>query len=515
MIGQKEAYPNLLRGRELEPLILKSMQDKNGRLQQALEAIREATLRRTGAMMCEFHTVSKRGNSTLTPASSGNEKEVYIKENSGLLNPVLEIQTTEDPTSWNYLYIPDYGRYYFLDDWIYYRGIWSVQGECDVLASWKDSILNTSAMVQFSSIDYNLMAMDGRIASTAAYDRQVESAPFAGSLTGQQTVPGGYFALTVIAANSTWATGGATTYFLSYQDMQSFAAELATDNVWTQMEQFFKNPEAGIIDCYYLPIDVSAYVSLSTAQPVTIGDYTFGAAGRLALSTNLAVKSKSASITIPWRYDDFRRLSPYTEISLFVPFCGAKTLPSEMLADVEAVLVDYSVDVSTGAVQAICHVKQEVIAEFSGNLRVALPIGQTQARVDSILGASGSAVTAIGGAITGNPIAVGAGAVAAVSSIVSPTSHNVCGGFQGSVLGAILGNDVSRWQQFRLAATSRDTTEEPENLTAVIGSPLYKVRAISGLTGYCQTSGFSVNAACTQTERERINRLMDGGVYIE
>lgn len=509
MIDRKRELPRMSGNR------ISLMNSESERIAQAREELFRSIQGRISGMRINFYNFSKRGNSTASPGAGGTEKSVYLKDNSSILSPVIEIEGTEDPTSWNYMYIPDYGRYYFIQNWTYYRGIWSCQGEVDSLASWKSAVLSTSALVAFSSSDYNLMAMDSRIASTGSYDRQIESAAFAGALSGQQTVPSGSFALTVIAENSVWATGGATTYFLTYQEMQSFANELASADVWTQIEQFFKNPEAGIIDCYYLPIDVAQYVDLSTSQAVSIGDYTFTATGRLALSTNLAVKSKSASITIPWAYDDFRRLSPYTEISLFVPFCGSKSLPTELLSDVEAVLIDYSVDVATGAVQAIAYVKQEVLAEFSGNMRVALPIGQTQARVDSILGGAAGAITAIGGAATGNPIAFGSGLVSAVSSIVSPSIHNVCGGFQGSVLGAILGNEVSRWQYFRLAATSRSTTDTPEGIRTAIGNALYKVRQINGLSGYCQTSGFSVSAPCTQTERERINGLMDGGVFIE
>lgn len=466
-------------------------------------------------MLAQFYAFSKRANSTLAPTGTGTQKTVELKDATDILSPSIEMQTPGDPTTWNYCYLPAFSRYYHILRWEYYRGTWTAHMDVDVLASWKSAINATSAMVLFSSSAYNLQAMDNRIASTASYDRQVSSAAFAGTLTQQQVQPGGYFALTVIAGNSVWATGGATTYFLTYQQMQLFANELATEDLWKQLEQFFTNPEAGIIDCYYLPIDVSQYISLTTAQTITIGDYTFGATGKLAQATNLAVKSKQVTIDIPWGYNDFRRLQPYSELTLFVPFCGAKSLSGELLSDVEAILIDYSVDVSTGAVQAICYVKEEVLAEFSGNIRISLPIGQTQARVDSIIGGAAGAITAVGGMVTGNPLAIGAGAISAVSSIVTPAQQNICGSMNGSVLGAILGNDTSRWQKFRLVVTSRSTTDDPDNMRGTVGNVLCKVRQISGLSGYCQTNGFSVSASCTQTERDRINQLMDGGVYLQ
>lgn len=467
-------------------------------------------------MLVEFWTYSKRYNSTSLPSGDGTEKECYLKEVSSVLSPLLELQTEFNPSAWNYCYIPDFSRYYYIDNWDYFRGVWRGSCRVDVLGSWKTYISNTSALVIFSSSDYNLSIMDNRIASTADYDRQVTSAPFAGALTsGQQLQPGGYFALTCISGGSVWATGGTTTYFLDYQAMQGVAQFLGTEDLWESLQQFFTDPVNGIIDCYYLPIDVSQYIDLTTPQVVKIGQYSFGeVTGKLAQATNLAVKSKHATIEIPWGYDDFRRMSPYSEVTLFVPFCGSKSLPTDQLSDVENILVDYSVDVSTGAVQAIAYVKQEVMGEFSGNIRVNLPIGQTQARVDSILGGAAGTVTALGGAASGNPIALGAGLISAVSSVVSPSTYNICGGFGGSVLGTILGNDVGRWQGFRLACTSRQTTDSPENMRPIVGNALYKVRQINGLTGFCQTSGFSVAAPCTAQERQEINALMDGGVYL-
>ena len=464
-------------------------------------------------MMSEFYVFSKRHNSTAVP-DGGTEIDVNLKDACSILRPVIELQT-RPPSSWNYCFLPDFGRYYYVGDWTYERRVWTAQLTVDLLASWRSSILATDALVVFSSSAYNLQAIDNRIAATASYERQTAMADFIGLRGGAQLTPQGHFGLTVLSGTSVWATGGATTYFCTYQEMQLFAHELLEPTMWESLKQFFNNPMDGIIDCYYLPIDVSQYVDLTTPQAISVGDHTFSATGRLAQATNLAVKSKHTTIDIPWRYSDFRRLSPYSEVTLFVPYCGSKTLSAELLSDIEAILIDYSVDVNTGAVQALTYVKQEVLEEFSGNMKIQLPIGQSQSRVDSIVGAVGGAVTAIGGFSSGN-VALGAtGVLSAIGSVITPQGQKTCGGMQGSILGAILGNDVNRWQEFRLAVTSRTTTAEPEGIRAVQGNVLNDVRELSTLTGYVQTSGAHVQAPAYDSELQQIDALLDAGIYIE
>lgn len=465
-------------------------------------------------MQATFYTYSKRKNSTAQP-TGGDDIEISLKEPCSVLSPILELQTIPDPSGWNYCYLMDFGRYYYVGDWTYYRGTWSATCEVDPLASWRAQIKSQTLFVLYSATEYNLQVLDTRLAATAEYDRQVTTEAFAGAKANAQIQPQGYFALTVLAGTSTWSTGAATTYFLTYQQMQMFARELLQPDGWDALKQFFTNPVDGIIDCYYLPVDVGQYIDLTTSQPISVGDHTFSSQGYLGQATNLAVKSKHITMEIPWYYDDFRRLSPYTEVSLFVPFCGTKSLATELLSDVEAILIDYSLDPNTGSVQALAYVKQEVVEEFSGNCRVSLPIGQSQARVDSILGGAAGGITAIGGIATGNPLAVAHGVISGISSAVTPTSQKVAGGFSGSVLGAILGNDVSRWQQFHLITTSRITSDEPDNMRPVVGNALARTVSLSGLSGYVQTSGASCNIQCFASELSSINQMLDAGLYLE
>ena len=461
-----------------------------------------------------FYNHAKRNNSTKLP-TGGVTIPCSLKDACSVVSPVLEIKTATKP-DYNYAYISDFGRYYYVTEWIYDKGIWNCSLSVDVLTSWSDEIKSTKAQVLFSSSLYDLDVIDNRVASIGSYRRKSYTADFVGTLTGQNVTPSGTFAINALSNTSTWATGTTTAYFMTYQQMQLFARELVTPSVWEGLKQFFNNPMDGITECYYIPLDISKFIDLTVDGAVQIGDYTFPTAtAKKAVSTNFALTSYTTSIDIPWLYDDFRRLAPYTELTMFVPFCGAKPINPEMVYDIDKLFIDYSVDIVTGNIQAIVYNKEELLEEFSGNCKITLPVGQTQSRVESVIGATGGAITAIAGFASGN-VALGAtGVLSAISSVITPASVKTTGGMSGTILGAILGNDLLRWQKFRLSATSRDTADEPENMRAVVGNALNRVTTLSVLTGYVQCYGASVNAPATIGEITSINDYLNSGIYIE
>ena len=465
-------------------------------------------------MQVVFYNHAKRSNSTKLP-TGGETIPCSLKDNCSVISPVLEIKRETKP-SYNYAYISDFGRYYYVTEWIYNKGLWSCSLSVDVLTSWLNEIKATQAQVLFSSSLYNLDVIDNRVVSVGTYKRQNNTADFIGALTGQNVSPSGTFAINALSNTSTWATGATTTYFMTYQQMQTFARELVSPSVWEGLRQFFNNPMDGIIECYYIPLDISKYIDLTVDGAVQIGDYTFPTTtAKKAVLTNFTLKSYTTSIDIPWTYNDFRRLPPYTELTLFVPFCGAKPINPEMVYDIDKIFIDYSVDVVTGNIQAIVYNKSELLEEFSGNCKITIPVGQTQSRTESVIGATGGAITAVAGFASGN-VALGAtGVLSAISSVITPASVKATGGMGGTVLGAILGNDLMRWQKFRLSATSRDTADDPENMRAVAGNALNKVITLSNLTGYVQCYGASVKASATSGEIAMINDYLNSGIYIE
>ena len=66
--------------------------------------------------------------------------------------------------TFNYVYIPLFNRYYFVDDIssVVY-GVWSVSLSVDVLMSYKDTIKTLEAFVDRSQSNYNLKVIDNKL----------------------------------------------------------------------------------------------------------------------------------------------------------------------------------------------------------------------------------------------------------------------------------------------------------------------------------------------------------------
>lgn len=70
-----------------------------------------------------------------------------LREESSIVNPYILIQI-ENPSSFNYAYIPEFKRYYFITDITSIRtGLWKISMHVDVLMSFKDTIKATQVIL--------------------------------------------------------------------------------------------------------------------------------------------------------------------------------------------------------------------------------------------------------------------------------------------------------------------------------------------------------------------------------
>lgn len=70
-----------------------------------------------------------------------------LRGESSVINPSFMIEST-NPSAYNYCYISEFGRYYFIDNITSIRNsLWRIDCKVDVLMSFKDSILNLNVIV--------------------------------------------------------------------------------------------------------------------------------------------------------------------------------------------------------------------------------------------------------------------------------------------------------------------------------------------------------------------------------
>lgn len=70
-----------------------------------------------------------------------------LRNETSVIKPNILIEAT-NPSGFNYCYIPEFGRYYFIDDMTCLRtNLWRIECSVDVLMSFRDGILNLNVIV--------------------------------------------------------------------------------------------------------------------------------------------------------------------------------------------------------------------------------------------------------------------------------------------------------------------------------------------------------------------------------
>ena len=94
---------------------------------------------------------------------AGMEFTCDLKADTSILKPTLVLQAASNLSGFNYVYIQDFGRYYFIDDIVSKNNvIWEVSGHVDVLETYKQGILGNTAVLKRQQNKYNTYLNDER-----------------------------------------------------------------------------------------------------------------------------------------------------------------------------------------------------------------------------------------------------------------------------------------------------------------------------------------------------------------
>ena len=76
----------------------------------------------------------------------------YLKQGSSVINPTITVEIN-NPSQFNYVYISEFHRYYFISDTVNVRNnIWELNMHVDALSSFKTQIRANKAIIEKKSI---------------------------------------------------------------------------------------------------------------------------------------------------------------------------------------------------------------------------------------------------------------------------------------------------------------------------------------------------------------------------
>lgn len=468
----------------------------------------------------EFYSFSKKRNSTKQPtAGTGTSyTSVLLKDDCSLLNPIITVAAANMPVpsvapinTFNYCYIAKFARYYFVEDWIYSKGIWEGHLTIDVLASHKTEIGATSAYVERSASTYNGTIIDKLYPANTDYDIQYASLAYAYLNVAPS---GGTYVVGII--NSQANNAGAVTYYAMTQaQLQSLLSYMFGNNIWTASgitdisEGLFKsmfNPIQYIASCLWFPFPVSTFSS--TDATVYLGYYSTGVTAKIL--TSLAHKAYITG-TVPAHPQassrgDYLNYAPYTDVTLYIPPFGSIPIDTAFLKKGLYLYCPYWVDHITGEAVvrvSVCtlnnQVETNVCAERASKIGVPIQIAQVMADYSHTIQTMQSGLSGgIAGVIAG---AIGATVQSALDAKFPSVSSS---GSNGSYMESI---------QSGLIVVKHTKIVDGDNTD--LGRPLMTTKTLNTLSGYIKCGEAHFASPCLADERGKVEEFMLSGFYYE
>lgn len=528
----------------------------------------------------KLYNFNKKPNSTKIPlVSEGTSFNCTIKNISSILSPEVDIAVgPTNMASYNYAYIQDFDRYYFITDIVYDQGLWSLSLSCDLLATYKEDILDSDQYIIRSTNKYDPKIIDSMyLTKNMPFSSRSESIEYEGLneggvlnpygvaykwLTGSgggsvsdyfnATISTGDYVVGIIGNNVT----GVDYYVFTYAGLKelirkAFAirpSDMA--DVSGGVAQALYNPLQYITMCKWYPFVASTDIGTELTS-MYIGPYeiTSLSNGPKPLNINKIPKFYM-DIELPIHPDasdyPYLKLAPYTEYNLYFQPFGNIPIDSTKIADSEDLTVTWTIDYATGLSNLI--IRQNIIQVTGDNsiiynatadYGVDIPISSLvtdfktgamisglswlKEGVDNILNK-----TNVGGeqqlnSVMNNPQY--ANAINAGIDIGKPVSINTAtidkamdalGSYMGQIQTVGSSGSFLAYvgKPFVYAYFFDQADKDPDRY----GRPYYTIDTLYNISGYCLCSNAYIDFSAkhpTITEYNAIISMLNTGIYIE
>ena len=491
-----------------------------------------------------FSQFAKKENSTKRPVGTVDLSLTgVLKEPSTVMHPTIKIKRLADdvnPCIYTYAIIPNFRRYYFVENWTWTDGLWEVELKEDILATYKDQIgSQTEYILRTNSTTTNFRGdiCDTTYPATTSYITKQWYAPSV--FTDDLDV--GCYIVGIISGGSSNAVG-AITYFamtsaefgalkeklFSDDNMQimgiidSGGQQLVTDLSQEVLKTLY-NPYQYIASCMWFPFPKEAIQNKTQVSAFKIGWWGYPLSGArlyaqiIEFGENVDITNHPQSLA----RGTYLNYAPYTRRTLIGRF-GTVAVDNAYYKAGDRISIGYSVDLITGQCRTTIErtyytddvLHHDVIAER--NFLLAVPIQLAQVGTD-YLGTAVSAINTIssgvGGAISGYAMGGVAGAV--VGAIASSAN-----GIYNTIQSAMPQVETSGANGSFLAPSTRTALLENYCLIAEEdiehrGRPLCELRRIDTLSGFVLCADGEIDITCFDNERKEIQQYMTTGFFWE
>lgn len=294
-----------------------------------------------------------------------------------------------------------------------------------------------------------------------------------------------------------------TVYNPSKNNLNALGAYLWTSDILEQLVRIFtNNPMDAVISLH----SIYCSPSLGANSNIKLGYLDAGSGTNCPTVNSQFVSIDCGYVDIPEYFGDCRDYSPYTNVTIFLPFIGFRTVKTE---DIIAgrVNIKYNIDVLTGSCVAIVSVRKKGVSHtlytFEGNCSMSLPLtGADHTRM--IAGLS----SAVLGGVTGG---VAGAVMGGVNSMAS-------GSFQANIQrsGSFSGNAGAMSIKKPYIIVNRDYIYDAESYNELYGFPANISTRLGDCSGYNRVKSVHVDSIsnATKEEKDEIESILRSGFIL-
>lgn len=458
-----------------------------------------------------FYNFSKRENSTYRPTGTGTVYSCVLKEASSIANPtiILDVGTGDDP-SFNYAYISEFDRYYYVTDWTWINNrLWEASLSTDVLATFKDEIGASSLYVLRSSAAYDGSIIDNYYPVKAEAVQSYVYAAYQWPLT----ISGGSVVIGVVSKEAT--IGSVCYYALTIGNFATLIQAMLDDTI---LEDF--SPEDASLALQKALVDPLQYIKSAVYLPIPLADLDGRNSTVSVWDWQTNVSALKLDMTVPWTEKSFTmtmprhpltatrgnylNVNPYTRASFeFIPF-GSFDIDTTLTASNAVISVTYLIDWinGTGTLEASCG--NNTLGILTGQIGVPVQISQVS---KDYLGAAVGAVSTVGNAISdifsGN-----------WGGLISGTASGIGNGIQAMIPHSAHISSNGSYSHFHWYPSLYVEFFTPvDEDIAHSGRPLCQIRQLGTLPGYLLIKDGEVDIPGFTGEAEAVRAYLESGFF--
>ena len=469
---------------------------------------------------------------------SGNEFDVLADDSDVVISSYNAISKA------NYAYIPEFERYYFINDIVSVaNGLWMISMSCDVLYSFKDEILDLRPFVTRNEYSFDSFVKDDLI--SYYYDKRVtEYIPSKSdkvNTTFRTTHPLGVeytnFVLSVIN-DQIWSTGDSiTSPDSSLPEVDSVCGQGQTKALYVCTALNITRLARALTDENYsnLYSFVSSVIALpflvqhdSTELYLRLGKtYIDGLAGVHCYKIANKVSQYYVIADFTINSYSFRDYEPYTQYQIWIPYLSWVDVSADDILN-NRIIVYYVVNYETGSSQVTIYDVTNGKNIFTSNCQLGMKIGlsstnardvkdnETSNNIGLAVGLLTSALAIAGGAASGNAIAVGGGLLSGGKTIANYVQNQNTNYLRASGNLSDANAGLYSCQDVKIRTTKLKPKDYNANFAKHFGKPLNAYRDLRHLSGFTQCGDVILSGFENATESEKMNiiSLLKQGIII-